>query len=54
MARWADAEGREQSKPFGRTLDAAEHLKTVITAQATGGDVDPRLGAVTFTPFYTE
>lgn len=54
MARWVDAEGREQSKSFGRKLDASEHLKTVLTAQATGSYVDPRLGKVTFASFYGE
>lgn len=54
MARWVDAEGREQSKSFARKLDATEHLKTVITAQATGTYVDPRLGKVTFASFYAE
>jgi integrase len=53
LARWVDAEGREQSKTFGRKGDAQTWLDTEVTAPMTIGTYVPaRAGVVTVAAVY--
>jgi integrase len=48
MARWVDADGREQARSFARKADAQTWLDEVTAALVTGQYVDPKAGRVTF------
>jgi integrase len=53
MARWVDADGREQTKSFARKADAQKWLATEVTAKlVTGTYVPPRAGVVTIAEVY--
>jgi integrase len=53
MARWVDADEREQTKCFARKADAQKWLDTEVTAKlATGTYVPPRAGAITVAEVY--
>jgi integrase len=53
MARWVDADGREQTKSFARKADAQKWLDTEVTAKlATGTYVPPRAGVLTVAEVY--
>jgi integrase len=48
LARWVDADGREQSKSFARKAEAESWLATeVVAAMATRSYVPPRAGMIT-------
>jgi integrase len=53
-ARYVDDEGRERTRAFDRKGKAQDWLDGIVSAQVTGSYVDPQLGKITFSSFYSE